>query len=83
MSDYSGHNIGDDYFTLSGIELRTGIKQADLVNALFVEMLDNGIDYQEEHNVKDPYINVVVSKGRSLTSFPTILENIGTERRKS
>lgn len=62
MSDFSGHDIEDDYFTLRGIEIRTGIKQVDLINSLLGEMLDNGIDYQEAHNVKNPYINIVVSK---------------------
>ena len=81
MSDYSGHNIEDDYFTLRGIELRTGIKQEDLVNALLGEILDNGIDDQETHNVKTPYMNIIVSKEkcecRNLT-FSNILEDIST-----
>lgn len=73
MSDFSGHDIEDDYFTLRGIEIRTGIKQVDLINSLLGEMLDNGIDYQEAHNVKNPYINIVVSKENVLPYFPPFL----------
>lgn len=60
--DYSGESVENDYLTLEGIELRTSIKRANLISALVGEIVDNGNDYQETHNVKNPYVHITVSK---------------------
>jgi hypothetical protein len=66
MEVYSSQNIADEYLTLKGIELRTGIKGEELSTAVVGELLDNSIDDIENHGVNDPQVLVAVSINKSV-----------------
>jgi hypothetical protein len=66
MEVYSSQNIADEYLTLKGIELRTGIKGEELLIANIGELLDNSIDDMENHGVKDPQVRVAISINKSF-----------------
>jgi hypothetical protein len=66
MEVYSSQNIADEYLTLKGIELRTGIKGEELSTAVIGELLDNSIDDMENHGVNDPQVLVAISINKSV-----------------
>jgi 5S rRNA maturation endonuclease (ribonuclease M5) len=60
---YSSQSVTNDYLTLKGIELRTGIEKDKIHSAIMGEVLDNAIDDMEISGVNNPQIHVTTSKG--------------------
>jgi hypothetical protein len=60
MEVYSSQNVANEYLTLKGIELRTGIKREELFTAIAGEMIDNSVDDMENHGVDNPQVQVTV-----------------------
>jgi hypothetical protein len=68
---YSSQSVNSDYFTLKGIELRTGIKKDEIYTGITGEAIDNSIDYMETHSVRDPSVHLTFSKEEiKVNSYP-------------
>lgn len=61
MEVYSSQNVANEYLTLKGIELRTGIKGEELFTAIAGEMMDNSADDMENHGIDNPQVHVTVT----------------------
>ena len=61
MEVYSRQNVNNEYLTLKGIELRTGIKGEELYTAITGEVMDNSADDMENHGVDNPQVRVTVT----------------------
>ena len=76
---FGSRDINKDYLTLKGIELKTGHNKEDLyTHAIPGELLDNGIDYQETHNVINPHVYFEVSNDESVFKI-TVRNNVNPD----
>lgn len=70
MEVYSSQNFANEYLTLKGIELRTGIKGEELFTTIAGEMMDNSADDMENHGVDNPQVHVTVMVSLPFRSPP-------------
>lgn len=63
---FSKQNIQEDYIHLDGIKNRTGVTKDNLPALVVKEFVDNALDYVETFGVKDPWVNIAITREKQF-----------------